>query len=326
MINRMWLFAQWARRRVNGLNQSNYQQMEDLIRLIAKYKTPDTLAKLYYFQNDDNVDFLKDFLCLYFYFEQLTFIPENFSDLNSSDLYDPSGIDFMMIKNDVITNLDYRYAQFFASTFDTINGANIENSNVRFVTWNYDLQIPILLATIKNEIPENIIRQIEFDPNSNNNNSTFPLLSRMNGRAILSEKQGVHLKMRIPKNINDFKELILEAFKSRRTFSSELKFAWDHKTASEIDQKSRESIKNLLSETKNLVVIGYSFPNYNRLADKEILANFRGDIVLQTTEFSTIKSRILSCIPHDQPSVVNPDRVQHESALDQFFVPDDILA
>ena len=117
----MWLFAQWANTIVRNLNQSNHKQMEDLIRLIAKYKTPDTLAKLYYFQNDDNVAFLKDFLASYFYFEQLPFISEYFGGVKSSDLYDPSEIDFMAIKNDVITNLDYRYAQFFASAFDTVN-------------------------------------------------------------------------------------------------------------------------------------------------------------------------------------------------------------
>lgn len=96
-----------------------------------------------------------------------------------------------------------------------------------------------------------------------------------------------------------------------------LKFAWDSK---DDQDNSKQTIKSIMNQTDSLVVIGYSFPNYNRSVDRELFGNYKNkEIILQTKEFDIIKERVQLITGSDQ------SWIKHISGYSQFHVPEDLL-
>ena len=103
-------------------------------------------------------------------------------------------------------------------------------------------------------------------------------------------------------NIKDFyKELTniyhkfyLKNNELKDNFKNHLSFAWEHDTNSSFYKQ----LKNAVSDTEILVVIGYSFPFFNRKIDKLILEDFMGNslrkVYFQATDAENLKERFLS--------------------------------
>lgn len=180
-------------------------------------------------------------------------------------------------------DIDPRYITLLSYFLKRVDDNSILiDDNISFISWNYDVQLEMALGEFidKDNIDE-IIDEYSVYPNINDVKNPGPYrIVHLNGIAGLYETTQnettyvTHtLFNRIPKN-SSFKELVkelsfvLESFRHRsismnRTFS----YAWED------DDKSEMAIKEacrIMSETDVLVIIGYSFPAFNKDVDKRI--------------------------------------------------------
>lgn len=108
---------------------------------------------------------------------------------------------------------------------------------------------------------------------------------------------------------------ILESNISRTYLEPQFFYSWEQ---NEITQNARWIAKNVINLTKILVVIGYSFPRYNKDIDAEIFKDSGIEkVYLQCpeNEVSEISKKI--CMIAE----INPDRIIPINNLDTFYVP-----
>ena len=99
--------------------------------------------------------------------------------------------------------------------------------------------------------------------------------------------------------------------------SSSISFAWEEENErSGIIQKARQDV----SETNILVVIGYSFPFFNRIIDRDIIRgmNKLEKVYFQAPDANDIKERFLA-IRDD----IAPDKLLTRFDVKQFVFPNE---
>ena len=108
-------------------------------------------------------------------------------------------------------------------------------------------------------------------------------------------------------------------FQSKEKYKNSIYFAWNE---DEVTKKAREYAKQIISETDILVVIGYSFPYFNRDVDRSIFKALEGrgrTVYIQTTDntFESVKNRaagITYVFKNAKPF----------TELDQFLIPNEL--
>jgi hypothetical protein len=81
-------------------------------------------------------------------------------------------------------------------------------------------------------------------------------------------------------------------------------------------QEARFRAMNLFEASDIIVVIGYSFPDFNRRVDKEIFSKFRGKLVIQSPEADKIKQKIRGVNPE-----IKEKDMETMTEKDSFFIP-----
>ncbi len=217
---------------------------------------------------------LKMVLSSYFVFEQLikpedlVFYEKDGKTKVSSDIQE-------MLSNPI----DKRYRTFWA---DYINGhSSTPAPNIKVISWNYDMQFEFAFSRLKNYSLELTQQEIQVFPAKSKtiDNGKFCLL-KMNGTAGLFKENGkginklenyFDLKQH---HLNNFNlELLLNIFNQNysRVFTEPVfSFAWE---ANSIADETRKIAKEILSKTNILVIIGYSFPSFNRTIDRQLFEN-----------------------------------------------------
>ncbi len=210
-----------------------------------KFGTVDTFAKFLYLQQKGaDLKRLKFLLSFYFIIEQLFH-----------------------------HKLDQRPLIFFTSV---LQYKNILPTNIKILNWNYDSQL---------QLSGNIFQQEEFQRNGNGYIHTPALFNYYpnigyNGSIKIDDFALVHLNgvasMYFDSHDNTFNSHHIENHNNNlndiitRTKGMEgkylISFAWENA----IFDKRIEIAKSIVKETDYLVVIGYSFPFFNREIDKEI--------------------------------------------------------
>ncbi|MEO1032255.1 MAG: hypothetical protein AAFX55_12660 [Bacteroidota bacterium] len=170
------------------------------------------------------------------------------------------------------TGLDKRYDSFFASILDDINtlpGA------IKILTWNYDSQLEIAFKNFS-DYPLDVCKSIlkcqskslsnrykDLDPGSFGiykiNGTTDVNFGRNNEKPFITDL-----------DINDNKLIEKFLFGNNSLESNNLdftlSFAWENHNDSFFNK-----ISNSIQNTEVLVIIGYSFPFFNRKVDEFIL-------------------------------------------------------
>jgi hypothetical protein len=228
---------------------------------LNQHTTVDTLARKYYLQQDINrLVQLKGLLIIYFLYLQ---------------------------KNE--ERFDKRYDTFVATILSRENNELLLPSNVGVISWNYDLQFELALKKYCKKTLSEV--QVDFDisPRANNEvvrgdeqrftafklNGTAGILYRqqqqkfididniLEGQLELNELYELFNDMagrRIKYNVDDIYRYSWETLNEDKKINNTYSFQ------SNIIQKA----KDLLSESSTVVVIGYSFPAFNRLVDTEL--------------------------------------------------------
>lgn len=253
------------------------QDLEDLQKACETHYSIDTFAKKLYLKNGFSFQKLKATLSFYFTFLQLT------------------------------RPVDIRYDNFWASVLDQ---STHPPSKIKILSWNYDFQVEKSYLNMTNCVDlDDAQSKInmrgsgsqdlgDVDPES------FGLL-KLNGSARITEDAGV--TSRYMCKVQPYAdpewnivELIVKYYhmvNHPNKVATDLYFAWENNNRAIMNN----AIGKLVSRTEVLVVIGYSFPFFNRKQDISIFENMVNlkKIYIQDLKAWVIKERLQEIISRD---------------------------
>lgn len=173
---------------------------------------------------------------------------------------------FQEMRNDV----DIRYDTFFASILE--NSLNLP-SNVKIMSWNYDLQFERAFTSYSQSELEKSLRHLTVNfPNNEFDKFEHNFLHKINGMIWVNQNLSKKLLFKaVDKSVSvDFIRIILECYKDQISHDrwEDILFAWENEN---LDKSRVAEIRDDLIDTEILVCIGYSFPYFNRKVDKYII-------------------------------------------------------
>ncbi len=289
-----------------NLNQSKREiqnvLIEDLEWLLEKssnHASIDTFAKKLYIKRErDNLNRLKLSFSVYFVIEQF------------------------------INRADMRYDSFFASLLkDDISKFP---NNVRVLSWNYDMQFEKAFSEYTNQREYstnqaflNVITKYGYDTPDD---SKFSIL-KLNGSTNLMQHAGWDQYQYFSEFCDELSIDVLSKairnyaslrFGAAKGFSG-LSFAWER-----FGEPEKDIILHAKNETANtviLIVVGYSFPYFNREIDRDIIQNMKylKKVYFQAPDADNLKERFLS-IREDLPD----EQLVSRFDVGQFLLPNEL--
>ncbi|OIR13153.1 hypothetical protein GALL_55370 [mine drainage metagenome] len=282
---------------------------------IQKHKTVDTLAKKFYLIKSKNADLkkLKKVLIAYFIYEQTKIGGE----INSGAKEVP----------------DKRYDSLIATIIDKKIGNLNLPTNFKIITWNYDLQFEIAYKEYLHEMSINDIqKKIQAIPSTEfiKRNTFFDYnkfsIVRLNGVAGLKIDLEGHLKRGSKTEKDDLKDFLASIARYYCNMPDDdirvFNYSWenpdDYSDTYEETNTVKKIAKEIMRATDILVIIGYSFPVFNRSVDKELFGtlNRQTQIYIQDKNANEIQKLIIESF-----NTVFPDRIKAYNLVNQFFIP-----
>jgi hypothetical protein len=256
-----------------------HDQFLSLADKCEEFDTIDTYAKYCYLTDQARLKTVKELLALFFILEQ--------------KFYNKS---------------DKRYLVFLTTLLEYKKEFPKE---IKILSWNYDSQFQIAWDMFGREISP-----LFYYPNINNANyqpNDYHLIY-LNGIADYKKKIG---KL-IAKPINDLKSFIEFYEKEISENESLLTFAWES-AKSQFLSNSLELAKNNIYNTDYLVIIGYSFPFFNRGVDSEIFsAILKSDSLKKIYYQDKFRSGNFIRAQFNIPDNIDIETI---NKVDQFYVP-----
>jgi hypothetical protein len=226
------------------------------------------------------------------------------------------------------SQIDRRYYSLLSTMLDwhKTEGVNFVK-NVQFITWNYDLQLELAfnaftslglneidkhfskLNTPKGTNQQKIIHMNGYSGFGKSKNELDICLIKLN--SIDSAEQ---IRPFVANWGNNHRELM-------ESLSSNIQFAWERTNTEEATNIRIKYAKEFINKTESLIIIGYSFPAFNRQIDTEILKSLSGT-----------SPSILYCDPSATLAKITPvldqnliQRVKIINDIESGFIgPDDI--
>lgn len=257
-----------------------------------RHSSIDTFAKKLYIKKSQDYDRLKITLSIYFTIEQHFNHP------------------------------DFRYDNFWASI---INEKDKFPEHVRLVSWNYDFQLEQSYQNFSDYSSLMDVYEKLNIQSANNKIANYDLgdfsVYKLNGSAIVSSAhdQPAFLSDDF-ENERNFYEMLFYRYQliNNWKYKKHLSFAWEH----DLNHEYFKRLKLSLKDTGVLVVIGYSFPYFNRKIDRYIINEcmpFLEKVYFQAPDAANLKERfkiIKDSIP-DKKLITVTD-------LDQFTFPNEL--
>lgn len=222
-----------------------------------------------------------------------------------------------------INKKDGRYDTFLASVLDL--NLNIDD-RITILTWNYDSQFELAYKEYGEEkAADRIRKKLGIADLKDTSYETRNQIFKLNGTA--------NFMQRI--DLNQYQELddellltLLDAYiqgVNVSTSNSRISFAWDNKQY--ISKNFEEALQKAIQDAEVLVVIGYTFPFFNREIDRKIfnyMTNLK-KIYIQDPNAEQIISSLdsLYSIQHTAITHVN-DKVKPIKSTSQFYLPPEL--
>jgi hypothetical protein len=269
---------------------------------IRFHRTIDTLAKRFTLTNKFlELNRLKRLLSIYFLFKQFT------------------------------SPFDIRYDYFLATILQNENGNITWPEDIRIISWNYDLQLEMALCNyhVKNSI-SSVNHFLQAIPNitySYNDNEKIisPSLIKLNGIAgPYYDTEGKSFCA--VETLDELKHVVvgkvIELYNNipSQGLTSMIKFAWED----DDNLKFRmNAAREILAQTKKLIIIGYSFPYYNRKTDFELLHRCRmQQIIIQDKYPDLILEKLVRKFTSDnEPAIRRMTKLVDD--VSDFRLPED---
>lgn len=292
----------------------------------SKYFTIDTYAKKLFLLNEsEKLHHLKRALSYFFtiiqkresdiagsstkpHHKQVTLDPRYISLLASILTNDPSGEDKVILPDDInfiSWNYDFQL-EMAMSQFNGLNSIRDLHDLTKFKIF------PFTGLTEDNHILENFDPKLVhlngvaglYEVNSRGENFTYNLFDRDNNESLSKF-------IRETDFFYDDNSLDRKSANSHNTFS----FAWEKSYISELAGKYAARI---MSQTEILVVIGYSFPFFNRDVDRKLINEFLQNGKKIYFQDPNLDGQFL----YDQFDIDrNSIQIVHRKDVNQFFLP-----
>lgn len=255
----------------------------------VKHATIDTFAKkLFLTGKSEEYNKLKKLLAIYFIIEQ------------------------------VINKPDSRYDTFLAN----ILTPNLEiPDRIKILTWNYDSQFEIAFNEYKSQI--NTPRDIGCYSLHDNDLTIQPSIFKINGTASFNNWNSLanfRSNYKLNKTILD---KIMYAYKEN---DSLLSFAWETSNRKRDDLPTIKTAVEHIKEASTLVVIGYTFPFFNRAIDKAIISSmdYLNKIYIQDPKANEIMQNLDAVLPVHKKKPYEPVSINPITNCDQFYLPPEL--
>lgn len=253
----------------------------------AKHATIDTFAKKLYLTKDfTNYNRLKRALSSFFMIEQV----EHKSDM--------------------------RYDAFLANILT--EGCQIPD-DITILTWNYDSQFEIALRTY---LPH--LANLQISPICLSSYDSFELkvrykIFKINGSATFSDEKPISRFCTADEQKFSEKSIRREVlwYYGNGNLQSNLSFAWDNSVTDYFYYTIAKEVKDAMT----LVVIGYTFPYFNRATDRKLfsmMGNLR-NIIIQDPNADAIVQNVQSVFP--DYNTMKGISFQLEKHVDSFIIP-----
>jgi hypothetical protein len=226
---------------------------------------------------------------------------------------------------------DSRYDAFFANILG--NSYHTLPNGVSILSWNYDCQFEIAHAAYSkrknlNSIWDDLNISGKTTKSSSDNNIPFSI-TKLNGTALMYEE-------------NHFNSKFFDAFFNRQGMSEINYVSMTH-----INYSGAENVRNALSfawegydnefekkylskviDTEILVIIGYSFPYFNREVDRKIIRNMTNlkKVYIQDPFSEDVKENFEAVLSVEQLEKVenNQIKIVLKKNTKQFVIPNEM--
>ena len=226
---------------------------------------------------------------------------------------------------------DVRYDNFWASI---LKSRKEFPNNIKIVSWNYDFQLELTYSDFFDHDSLKVSREVlnvssqETELTQFGDPNKFGIF-KLNGSATFNtnsiENRDINYLIDDFKKspIEDFIPRLIEAYYSLcnkpRIYKNHLTFAWEHQTDNHFFNHLKESISN----TEILVVIGYSFPFFNRDIDKlifkECMYTRLKKVYFQAPDAEDLRERFLAI-----NNRIDPDNLVLRKDIKQFTLPNEL--
>ena len=265
--------------------------IDSLIDGINEHATIDTYARKLYLTRDTRMfNILKDVLCTFFVWVQLDRKPDN------------------------------RYDTFLANILEM--ESLVLPKDISIISWNYDSQIEMAFKSYQSSrlLPvyeKNI--QGEWPPLYDcgrifkvNGSATFVDTSLF---TLIKDYSNTSPAILL---IMFYDDLNADTTEFGYQFRTHLSFAWEDSPNA---LKMRETIKATVADTEQMVVVGYSFPFFNRETDREIIGYMDKlkKIYVQDIVPNAVKESVLAVLPVGRKIDIVPI-----SNCSQFYLPSEL--
>lgn len=290
---------------IDHIDENEYRELIDELDWLKlkseSHKTIDTYAKKLFITNDKDYDRLKNILSAYLTLEQL---------YNKPDL---------------------RYDAFWATLF----GRNINQlpEDISIFSWNYDCQFELSYSNYLNDGKsiDNIWEALNITCKSKRvNNSVVSnkgfSITKLNGSALMINSKKTLLDPFFDKGKASFLKYVSQFYVTNE-YKSDLKnilsFAWD-----ETDEDYWNKIHERSIDTEILVIIGYSFPYFNRNIDRKIIQNMKSlkKVYIQDPNCEDVKESFEATLSEEQLNKVENREIKivPRKYTTQFLIPNEM--
>ena len=214
------------------------EQFSQLAKRTLEFQTVDTYAKYCYLTDKALYKKVKKLIVLYFIIDQVW-----------------------------NKKFDKRYLSFITTILDE---SNRFPDNIKILNWNYDCQFQLACKYFNNQDPLMI-----FYPGMETDSSGSPLdenkysLVHLNGLAGCFKGSSGNFLSELDFN-GSFKEFINQTVKSLESYENLLTFAWE-RISEPTFKGTLPTAREIVKGSHFLVIIGYSFPFFNRKVDESLL-------------------------------------------------------
>lgn len=274
------------------------------------HNTVDTFAKkLFLNDNYDELSRLKMTLSLFFLIVQF---------------YDGTGSK----QGKKAANIHHRYVSLVSAFLEKSRGSIVLPQNVKFITWNYDLQLELALNYFLKDRTSfgDALKIFGCIPNEDNEKLPNPSIVHLNGiaglffakgnggyRHVIDEIKSSHIDG-ILENILYIYESLSPKTKVRIDPNDTFYYSWER---TDISNSAIDAAMNIMKQTNILVIVGYSFPVFNRELDRRLLNVFKNSNIQKIYYQDPNADKIA----FSNTFQIDPRYVHEEKKVDQFFLP-----
>ena len=310
---------------IEPLNYDNVKifqrKLIELANISEEYGTVDTYAKKLFLNREvKELKEMKFLLSIFFaiwqgYYYKIEF-PLSVGDLLAN-----------VEKKKSYDHLDYRYKTLLSNYLEFDNGSSSIklDGNINFLTWNYDSQIELAFQLFNNDKCEliDINKSFQFLPTTNDNSKNR--IIHLNGISNIINNSGILNNLF---ESSDFISKTMMISKINKVFESSfmsankalIDYSWDE------NDEIVDAAKQIIKQTDILIVIGYSFPTFNRAIDSQLLSgsgNSFDKIIYQDPNASEELLELFHIDLRNKSKDVNGKYVNYKILKEkgQFYIP-----